>query len=366
MKTAVSTTFCAAGVLCALLMAGGMLTSRLLLTLVHTPENIMADSLLYLRIYILGLPFVFFYNIANGIFSALGDSKTPFWFLAASSVANIAMDILFVAAFNMGVAGVAWATFICQGVSCVLAVWTVLLRLRGIESTGYAPRFSWQILRRIAAVAVPSMLQQSFVSVGNIIIQGMINPFGSATVAGYAAAVKLNNLVITSLTTLANGVSNFSAQNLGAGKHDRIRAGFTAGLRLVWALCVPVTVLYVVGTKMLIAVFLENPTGTALETGVLFLHIVSPFYVVIAAKLIADGILRGTGQMRQFMTATFTDLVLRVVLAWVLSRQMGSAGIWTAWPVGWVIATGLSLWFCLRFLRGCKASEEKQEPSFPA
>ena len=123
MKTAVSTALIGSAVLCAALMSVGLLGCGALLELIRTPEEILADSKLYLDIYVLGLPFMFFYNITTGIFSALGDSKTPFYFLAASSTANIGMDILFVAAFDMGVAGVAWATFLCQGVSCVLAVW---------------------------------------------------------------------------------------------------------------------------------------------------------------------------------------------------------------------------------------------------
>ena len=363
MKTAVYTTLLSAAVLCAVLMTGGLLFSSGLLALIHTPENIFADSLLYLRIYIWGLPFVFYYNIATGIFSALGDSKTPFYFLAVSSVANIGMDILFVAAFCMGVAGVAWATFLCQGVSCVLVMIAVLRRLNTVQTATRAPLFSWRILRRIAAVAVPSMLQQSFVSVGNIIIQSMINSFGSGVVAGYAAAVKLNNLVITSLTTLANGVSNFAAQNLGAGRHDRIRAGFRAGLKLVWILCIPVAVLYLLGTRLLIAFFLEEPSGTALETGILFLHIVTPFYFVVSTKLVADGILRGTGLMGRFMAATLTDLVLRVVLAWCLSRRLGSAGIWMAWPVGWSIAAAMSLIFCIRAMRRGGETAEMPDPA---
>ena len=306
----------------------------------------MADSLLYLRIYIWGLPFVFYYNIATGIFSALGDSKTPFYFLAVSSLANIAMDILFVAKFAMGVAGVAWATFICQGVSCVLAVAAVLLRLRAVQTDTRARLFSWKLLGRIAAVAVPSMLQQSFVSVGNIIIQGMINSFGSGTVAGYAAAVKLNNLVITSFTTLGNGISNYAAQNLGAGKTDRVHTGFQAGLKLVWMLAVPLAALYVLCGRYLLLFFVDEPSAETIHSGLMFLRIVAPFYVVISTKLVADGILRGAGMMGKFMIATFTDLILRVVLAILLAKTgLGSTGIWCAWPVGWCTATVLSVCF---------------------
>lgn len=348
LKTAVYTTLIAGGVLCAVLMAFGMLFCTDLLRLIHTPENVFADSKLYLDIYILGLPFVFYYNIATGIFSALGDSKTPFWFLACSSLSNIAVDILFVTAFKMGVAGVAWATFLCQGISCVLAVVFVFLRFRKIQTDTRPKVFSWQLLGRIAVVAVPSILQQSFISVGNILIQGIINTFGSAVMAGYSASVKLNNLVITSLTTLGNGVSNFTAQNLGAGKTVRIREGFRAGLKLVWILCVPLTLLYVFAGKYLVYAFLDNPTGLAMDTGVEILRILAPFYCVVAAKLVADGVLRGAGKMRQFMVATFTDLILRVVLAKLLSDVLGAVGIWMAWPIGWSVATVLSLLFYRR------------------
>lgn len=288
---------------------------------------------------------MFFYNMATGIFSALGDSKTPFIFLAVSSVTNIFVDIIFVKAFNMGIAGVAWATFICQGISAVLAVIVVFLRLSKIKVLQRCPVFSFIILVKLLKIAIPSILQQSFISIGNIIIQSVINEFGAGTIAGYSAAVKLNNLVITSFTTLANGISNFTAQNLGAGKSERIRDGFKAGLKMVWIISIPLVLLYFFAGKQLLYLFLDNPTNTAIHTGIMFLCILSPFYFVVSAKLVADGILRGAGLMSRFMITTFTDLILRVVLAIILSKQFGSTGIWCAWPIGWSIATTLSVIF---------------------
>ena len=346
LKTAVYTALLASGVVCLILMLAEILGCDSMLRLINTPEEVFADSALYLDIYVWGLPFVFFYNIATGIFSALGDSKTPFIFLAASSLTNIAVDILFVTAFHMGVAGVAWATFLCQGVSCVLALLVVMLRLTKIHTDGKPQVFSWNLLGRLVVIAVPSILQQSFISVGNIMIQSVINGFGTEVMAGYSAGVKLNNLVVTSFTTLGNGVSNFSAQNLGAGKPERIRAGFKAGLKLVWVLCVPLVAVYCLCGRALMGFFIENPTQTALTTGLEFLWILSPFYFVVSAKLVTDGILRGTGLMKQFVIATFTDLILRVVLAFVLSRTaLGATGIWCAWPIGWTVATVLSIAF---------------------
>lgn len=349
MKTAVYTTLLASGALCGILMFAGLLSCRGLLTLMKTQPQIMEDSALYLVIYLWGLPFLFFYNIATGIFSALGDSKTPFIFLAASSTANILVDIIFVQSFSMGIAGVAWATFLCQGVSCICSLVLVLGRLAKIETKGRVRVFSGDLLKKIAVVAIPSILQQSFISVGNMMIQGCINGFGVSVAAGYSAAVKLNNLVITSFTTIGNGISNFSAQNLGARRYERIRDGFGAGLKLVWCLCVPFCLVYIVFGRYLLLLFMDESAATALLTGQQFLWILSPFYFVVSAKLVADGVLRGTSAMRQFVIATFTDLILRVVLAFALSGWMGSAiGIWCAWPVGWTIAMGLSVFFYRR------------------
>lgn len=349
LKTAVYTTLISSAVVCAVLMIVGLSFCTGLLQLINTPDNIISDSKLYLDIYIWGLPFVFYYNVATGIFSALGDSKTPFFFLMASSLANIGMDILFVTVFSYvftrGVDGVAWATFICQGVSCILALFFVFKRLKKIETQEKVKPFCWNIFKKIAAVAVPSILQQSFISVGNIIIQGVINSFGSSVIAGYSASIKLNNLVITSLTTLGNGISNYTAQNIGARKLHRICGGFRAGLKLVWLICIPLFILYFFAGRYLVYIFLDSPTGTAMDTGVTFLRIVSPFYFVIAAKLVSDSILRGSEMTKKFMMATFTDLILRVILAKILSVPLGPTGIWTAWPIGWTISAVMSILF---------------------
>ena len=264
MITAVHTALVSTAVVCALLMALGLLAGDALLAAIQTPPDVLADSRLYLDIYVLGLPFVFFYNVSTGIFSALGDSRTPFLFLACSSTANIAVDILFVTAFDMGVAGVAWATFLCQGVSCVLAVAVVFRRLRRMPGRGQL--FSRALFRRFAAVAIPSTLQQSFISIGNILIQGVINGFGTGVMAGYSAAVKLNNLMVTSFTTVGNGVSNFTAQNLGAGKLPRLREGFKAGVKLIWTLCIPIAALYFFAGGPLVRFFIDDPSPTSVAS----------------------------------------------------------------------------------------------------
>lgn len=346
MKTAVYTTLIASTVLCLILMSVGLLSMRKLLEAMNTQPQIMDDSILYLKIYILGLPFLFFYNIATGIFSAIGDSRTPFIFLAISSVCNIIADIIFVIFFDMGIVGVAGATFVCQGISCICSVILVLKKLNGIKAIGKIKIFSGKLLGKIAVIAVPSILQQSFISIGNMMIQGRINYFGVSVAAGYSAAVKLNNLVITSFTTIGNGISNFASQNLGAGKNERIKQGLRAGIKLVWCLSIPFCIIYILGGKYLLLLFMKKSSAKALLTGRQFLWILSPFYFVISVKLVADGVLRGTSAMLEFMISTFMDLILRVSLAYMLSHLLDSSiGIWMSWPVGWTIATCMSFYF---------------------
>ncbi len=346
LKTSVYTTLISSAVLCLLLMIVGLTCTDFILNLINTPLNIYADSKLYLDIYVLGLPFVFFYNVATGIFSALGDSKTPFFFLAFSSIGNIIVDIIFVVCFHMGVDGVAWATLLCQGISCILALFFVFKRFSKIPSEGKVDIFSFSLLRKISIIAIPSIIQQSFISVGNIIIQGVINSFGSSVIAGYSASIKLNNMVITSLTTIGNGISNYTAQNIGAGKLDRVKEGLKAGFKMVVTIAIPIIIIYFSFTKNLVSIFLENPSGEALDSGITFLKIVSPFYIIIAIKLVSDGMLRGAGLMKKFMLATFIDLFLRIVIAMFLSKtSLATVGIWIAWPISWTISSIISYYF---------------------
>lgn len=346
MKTAISTTLIASTVLAVVLTIFGLLTSSYLMQMMNTPHNIFDAGDIYLKIYIGGMVFLFCYNVATGIFTALGDSKTPLYFLIGSSVGNVVLDYLFVAVFHFGVSGVGWATFLAQGIAGVLAVFTLLKRVAKLPTGhGKVMLYSRSMLRRIAKIAVPSILQQSFVSVGNIFIQSLVNSFGSAVIAGYSAAIKLNTFTITSFSTLGNALSSFSAQNIGAAKIDRVRKGFRAGTMLAWIIAVPFFVLFFFFGNEMLRIFMENPTGGAMKAGMEFLKIVSPFYFIISLKLLADGLLRGSSAMIGFMVSTFTDLILRVILAYVFAGIFGSTGIWMSWPVGWSISAIISLLF---------------------
>lgn len=345
MKTAVSTTLLASLVISVVLTIFGLFFSRGMLKMISTPENIFADADVYLKIYIGGFVFLFFYNVVTGIFTSLGDSKTPLYFLIGSSVSNIILDYVFVAMFHWDVAGVAWATFVCQGIACVLALVTLQKRLKSIEVGEKAESFSWPMLKKVMAFAIPSILQQSFVSIGNIFVQNLINSFGSSVIAGYSAAIKINTFAVTCFSTTGNAVSSFTAQNVGAGYYDRVKKGLKAGLLMGLIIGIPFFVSGFFGGGILMKLFMKEQSTVALETGIQFLKIVAPFYFVIPMKLITDGLLRGSGAMRYFMISTFSDLILRVALGYILAVSFGTTGIWMSWPIGWTIGTVLSLWF---------------------
>lgn len=350
-KCAVSTTFILTLVVSITLLVLGLIFAEPLLKVIKTPEDLVNPSLQYLEIYILGVPFLFLYNTSTGIFSALGDSKTPFVFLAISSILNIIVDIVFVACFDMGIRGVALATFLCQGLSSIVSLVVVIKRLKNIDTSEFK-LFSLPILKKILIIAIPSTCQQLFVSVGNILIQTVINSFGAVVMAAYAAAIKLNNMVITALMTLGNGVSSFTAQNIGALLSERVKKGYREGLLIAFTFILPIALIFLIFGKYLLLMFIAAKDINIIEAGRSFQVIVSWFYPVVAIKIITDGSLRGMGRMGAFMTSTFADLIIRVVLSFILSISFGYIGIWYSWPIGWVIGMAFSVLFYIKADKG--------------
>ena len=351
-KRAVTTAFASSLSLAVILTVYGYFFCRNMMEWIHTPQNIMQDGVLYLKIYVFGLIFLMLYNVCTGIFTALGDSRTPLWFLLGSSAGNIVLDLLFVAKLHWGVAGVAWATFIAQGISAVLALVTLLVRLQKFAGTESVPLFDRKLFVQILAIAVPSILQQSVLSVGNLFVQDIVNRYGSAVVAGYSGAIKLNTFAINIFMTLGSCLSSYTAQNIGAGKQERIPMGFRTGLKLSELTALPFVVLYFGLSQQMMGLFLNAESSAAIHAGVMFLRIVSPWYFMIVVKLMTDGIIRGSGAMIYFVIATIPDLILRIGFALMLSPRFGSTGIWMAWPFGWIAATVLTIIFYRKVKNG--------------
>ena len=344
LKTAVCTIFITCAIASCVMTVLGLLTGNQILAAIHTPHDIFADAALYLKIYILGYLFSFLYNICNGIFTSLGDSRTPLRFLIGSSIGNILLDLIFVVGLDMGVAGVAWATFAAQGAACLLAFIPLAHRLKQLKTEEPYEKFSFPMLKQVTTVAVPSILQQCFVSIGNVFVQSAVNSYGSAVVAGFSACQKLNVFCVTCMTTLSNGLSSFTAQNLGAKKTERVTEGWKAGSLMGVLVCVPFFLFYFFCGEAAMGLFMEESSAEAIQAGVDFLHIVTPFYFIVIFKVMCDGVLRGCSAMLQFMTGTFADLFLRVAFAFLFAKGLGfgPTGIWMAWPIGWTLSTLIS------------------------
>lgn len=346
MKSAISTAIISLTSLSIILTILGSIFCKPLMRLLHTPENIFSDSALYLQIYISGIIFLFLYNTATAIFNGLGDSKTPLCLLIFSSIFNIILDLVFVITFKMGVSGVAWATFIAQGLSSILAIVCLIMRLRKIEVTEKYPYFSSYILKRISRIAIPSIMQQSFISVGQICVQGLVNSYGAIVVAGYSAAFRVHTIALTSMSTMSSALSSFTAQNIGAKKISRVKEGYKAAVAITLSICGGILILFLILAPKLIGLFVDSSESIdVINVGTEFLRTLAPFYLVVGLKMVCDGVLRGAGAMKDFMFATFSDLILRVALSFILASIIGYSGIWWAFPLGWIIGTALSVYF---------------------
>lgn len=341
MKTAASTAVVAMFVLSILLTVIGQLVNNGLMKLLRTPDSVFSDGALYLRIYIAGLVFLFLYNIANAIFNGLGDSKTSLYFLIFSSIFNVILDYIFVAVFDMGVAGVAWATFIAQGIASVLAIFALAKRIRGIKTEGQTKKFDSMYLKQMSRIAVPSIFQQSTVSIGQLFVQMLVNGYGASVIAGYAAAVKLDSFLKMVVLSTANAVSSYTAQNAGARKLHRVKEGALASIKIMFGYGVIAFLLLWFFGDTMIGWFISDGTAKeiqleVLRVGTTYMSVVSAFYFVFALSVIGGSIMRGVGYMSGYMTTTLVDLVLRVAGSYVLAYLIGYNAIWWSIPLGWV------------------------------
>ena len=350
MKTAVSTAFLTFLGISIFLGAVGIIINRPLLVVLKTPSDALDMALVYLRIYFLGLPFLFMYNVISSMFNALGKSRIPLVFLIFSSVLNVALDFVFVAVFKAGVAGAAWATLIAQGLSCVLSFAVFMNTLGKFKDSGdedaVAGRaagcggkfrfFDGRELASMAKIAIPSILQQSTVSIGMMLVQSVVNSFGSEALAGYSAFSRIASIAIVPMAALNNSMSSYTAQNIGAGKPERVVKGYHAANLMVAFFAVTLCVCIEIFYRPLISLFIgAGGSETALRTGQAALRFEGFFYCWIGFKMACDGLLRGAGDMKVFTLANLINLSIRVVVSVVCAPRFGIEWVWYSVPMGW-------------------------------
>lgn len=338
MKTSIYTALVTFLIISVLLAVVGYVFNRPILIALKTPENILSDAGLYLSIYFCGLPFLFMYNVLSATFNSMGKSKIPLYLLIFSSILNIGLDLYTVRVLNMGVAGAAIATVIAQGLSAVISLILLLHFLKGFQVQEKAVLYDLDMLARGTKIAIPSIIQQSIVSIGMLLVQSVVNGFGSSVLAGYSAASRIESICVVPMIATGNAVSTFTAQNLGAFKPERVKKGYRAGLCMVVAFAVIICVVLNLFHENIIQAFLEGEEGlVALETGNAYLRFISYFFVLIGFKAATDSVLRGAGDVNVYMVANLVNLAIRVTFANWCAPIFGVQAVWWAVPIGWAV-----------------------------
>lgn len=335
MKVAVYTALFAFLGISILLGTAGLLLGNDIMVLLKTPPDVLGMASEYLNIYFIGLPFLFMYNVLSSMFNALGKSRIPLVFLIFSSLLNIVLDIYMVTKLQMGVAGVAWATLIAQGLSAILS-FIVFMRLMSKMKTERIRLFDGGELKDMTRIALPSILQQSIVSIGMLLVQSVVNSFGSEALAGFSAGMRIESICIVPMAGIGNALSSYTAQNIGADKKERVVKGYHAANAMVVFCAFLIWLALEFFHTDLIRFFLgEEGTAAALNTGSGYLKFMGWFFCLIGFKMAVDGLLRGAGDMKMFTIANLVNLFIRVTVAVTLAPELGIAMVWYAVPIGW-------------------------------
>ncbi len=347
MKSSVYTFLITFAVFSTMLAVLGFAVNPLVLSILRTPDNIMTDAVSYLQIYFAGLPFMFMYNILSANFNALGRSKIPLFLLIFSSILNIVLDLWMVGSLKMGVAGAAVATVIAQGIAAVISLGILMRLLSTYAVEGKVQRFRSDMFVTGVKVAVPSIVQQSIVSIGMLLTQSAVNQFGSSALAGYSAGTRLESLCIVPMIATGNAMSTFTAQNLGAGKPERVRQGYHVAYGIIIGFGVLLIVISQLFYEPILSAFVEQgESAVAFETGTAYFRFIGFFFSFLGFKAITDGILRGAGDIRVYMLANLVNLGIRVAVAQLCSPIWGIELIWYAVPMGWTANYLISyLWY---------------------
>lgn len=343
MKQSVSTALLTFLAVSLALAALGLAFGREFMVFLKTPEDILDMTVEYLNIYFMGLPFLFMYNVLSSMFNALGRSRIPLYLLIFSSIFNIVLDIYLVRSLGLGIAGVAWATLIAQGISAFLSFLIFLGELRGYPGADTKMEsvrkfYSTEELFTMCRVALPSIFQQSTVSIGMMLVQSVVNSFGPQMLAGFSAGMRVESICIVPMAALGNAMSSYTAQNLGAEQEDRVVKGYRAALCLTAFFALLLCLALELFHFPIIASFLgSDGTMQALETGSSYLRFIGFFFALIGLKMCTDGLLRGAADMKMFTIANLANLSLRVAFAIVMAPRFGIAMVWYAVPLGWLV-----------------------------
>ena len=340
--------------------------ARPFLTLLGTPENIINDAVSYVQI-TGGLSIALTaYNGVAAVLRAIGDSKTPLYFLILCSLLNVVLDLVFVIAFHGGVPGVAIATVISQAVSVVLCVFYMVRRYPRLRPDAASFLFDGEIIREYLSIGLPMCFQSGVLCVGMFVITAVINSFGSDIVAAYTIGGKVEQLATLSFSNLAFSFSVYAGQNYGARLYRRIGEGLKKGLLIIVGLTILSSAVMLLFARPLAQIFLEEDVAAVLDGAVAMIRTEACFFWALGIIWAVNSTLRGMGLVRIALVSSIVELVCKIGISVTLSQVIGSAGIWIAAPSGWVLGLIPSLIYLLRWFKHAPADGELPAGKAPA
>ena len=350
LKDSIFTSFLLIAAICAVLNLAAFLSIGWILLLLKVPEEIQGLMRDYLRVIFSGITSVFLYNYFSCLVRAIGNSVIPLVFLAVSAVMNIGLDLWFVLGLKRGVAGATEATVISQyvsGIGIAVYSWFACPWLRiGREHC----RIRLSCLKEIAGFSVLTCVQQSVMNLGILMVQGLVNSFGTTVMAAFAVAVKIDSFAYMPVQDFGNAFSSFIAQNFGAGRKDRIHAGFRGAVLVSLLFCLIISAVIWMFARPLMLLFVNEQETAIIAEGIRYLHIEGAFYCGIGCLFLLYGLYRALGRPGMSVVLTVISLGTRVALAYILSSipEIGVVGIWWSVPIGWILADAAGFVYFIR------------------
>lgn len=309
-----------------------------ILRTMQTPENIFQDAYWYLLITFIGVPCTFFYNLLSSIIRALGDSKTPFWFLLFSTILNVLLDLLCILVFHWGVAGAAIATVFSQGVSAVLCYFYMYRKFEILRMQPADKRFRPELARQLIFVGVPMGLQFSITAIGSIMLQSANNALGTACVAAFTAAMRIKMFFLCMLESLGIAMATFCGQNYGAGKPERIWTGVKAASLMMIVYVAAVAIILWGFSEKFVLLFVDPSETEIIADAALFLHISVSFFPVLGLLCILRYSIQGAGYTKLAMFSGVSEMIARILVSVVAVPLWGFWAVCFGDPTAWVFA----------------------------
>lgn len=317
----------------------GFLSTHWLLELLNTPESIIGQSEIYMKISFAGILGVACYNGMAAVLRALGDSITPLIFLIIASLLNVVLDLLFVILFHWGVAGVAIATIISQIISAIGCIVYAMIKVKILRMPWKEFKPEKEIFRKCIRLGIPVALQNAFVSISMMALQGVINGYSEVVIAANTVVTRIEQLVLQPAMSVGAAVAAFTGQNIGAGKIDRVKKGFKSAMTVILIFSFLMLPAMYFGGEYIMKLFTKKADFEVVRTGIQAIHITCFFYSFVGVIFISRNFLSGTGDIHIPMIMGFTEVVCRVFFANILSINFGYRGVWWATALNWAITS---------------------------